>query len=439
GVVKNGKILFSGGFGVKNINSKEPVNESTIFHMASVSKPYVATAIMQLVEAGKVELDKPVITYLPYFRLDELRYKEITVDQMLTHTSGMPDVMDYEWGQDEKATGALTRYTRSLKNEKLIAAPGEKWQYSNMAFEVLGNLVEQVSGLRFDEYMRKNILDPLKMKQSSFLIDEKYKSLYADPHIRNLTIQASEIYPYNPKHAPSSTLHSNAVDMCRWAIANLNRGQYENSRILKVASYNLLWQAHSTASDDISIGLSWFMSKKNERVRIHHGGGDLGFSTYLCLEPKTMSAVVVLTNHDYSPVEAINDGIWAMLDGQEPALPKTPILIVLSKVLVGNNVEAAIENYNDLRKNSPEDYNFSEVQLNILGYNLLASERVREAIEIFKLNVQVFPLSSNTYDSLGEAYMAADEKNAAIVNFEKSIELNPDNENGKRMLEKLKK
>ena len=167
GIVKDGQIYYTKGFGVMNTKTKDPVTENTIFHMASVSKPFVATAIMQLVEAGKVELNKPVVGYIPYFEVTGIKHLKITVQQMLTHTSGMPDVMDYEWGQPEEPADALMRYTKSLKDEKLIFAPGEKWQYSNMAFEVLGHLIEKVSGLSFEEYIRKNILDPLGMKQSS--------------------------------------------------------------------------------------------------------------------------------------------------------------------------------------------------------------------------------------------------------------------------------
>ncbi len=242
GVVKNGEIYYTKGFGVQNIETKVPVSESTIFHMASVSKPFVATAIMQLVEAGKVNLDDPVVNYLPYFKINDDRYREITVRQMLTHTSGMPDVMDYEWGEVEKPAGALTRYTLSLKDKKLIFDPGEKWAYSNMAFEVLGNLIEKVSGMSFEGYITQNILAPLKMNQSNFLVDQRYQLLYTDGHIRQLNIEVSPTYPYNPKHAPSSTLHSNSVDMCRWAIANLNRGEYQNQRILKATSYSQLWK-----------------------------------------------------------------------------------------------------------------------------------------------------------------------------------------------------
>jgi CubicO group peptidase (beta-lactamase class C family) len=438
GVVKDGKVYYTKGFGVKNIDKPEAVTASTLFHMASVSKPFVATALMQLAESGKVDLDQPVVRYLPYFKLDDPRCREITLRQMLTHTSGMPDVMDYEWGKKSDPEGALTRYTLSVKNEKLLFAPGEKWAYSNMAFEVLGNVIEKVSGLSFADYMTKNILTPLQMNQSSFLIVDKYRPLYAAPHVRRLAMEVSEIYPYNPEHAPSSTLHSSVNDMCRWALANLRRGQLDNRRILPALSYNQLWKVYQAAYDDYKIGLSWFLSEKDGELIVSHGGGDLGFATHFSMKPRQMAAVVVLTNHDYSPVQAISDGIWALLEDKEAELPKTPILIMLSKRLINGDAQTALATYDDLKRNHPDQYNFGEAQLNILGYQLLAAGRTAEAIEIFKLNVSAFPESANPYDSLGEAYMKAGQTDLAIENYQKSILLNPDNENGKQMLEKLR-
>jgi tetratricopeptide (TPR) repeat protein len=120
-------------------------------------------------------------------------------------------------------------------------------------------------------------------------------------------------------------------------------------------------------------------------------------------------------------------------------LPKTPILIVLSKIMLEHDVQTAIKKYEYLKKNQPNDFNFSEAQLNILGYNLMVHKRMNDAIEILKLNVKAFPGSFNPYDSLGEAYLLNGDKELAIKNYEMSVELNPDHENGKRILEELKK
>ena len=111
------------------LDKDDPITTRSLFHMASITKPFVATSIMQLVEIGKIDLDAPVVKYLPYFHMADERYKTITARQLVTHTSGMPDVEDYEWQKPQYDEGALERYVRRLSKLKLAFAPGEKFQY----------------------------------------------------------------------------------------------------------------------------------------------------------------------------------------------------------------------------------------------------------------------------------------------------------------------
>jgi CubicO group peptidase (beta-lactamase class C family) len=140
GIIENNRVVYAAAFGVRNISRKDdPITTRSLFHMASFTKPFVATSIMQFVEHGKIDLDAPVVKYLPYFRMADERYKVISVRQMVTHTSGIPDVDDNEWEKPQYDETALERYVRSLSNLKLDFAPGERFQYSNMAFEILGD------------------------------------------------------------------------------------------------------------------------------------------------------------------------------------------------------------------------------------------------------------------------------------------------------------
>ena len=169
GIVKDDEIVYAKAFGFADVETKKPATIRTLYHMASISKPFVATAIMQLVEQDKINLDSPIVTYLPYFKLDSEYYEKITIKQMLSHISGMPDVNDYEWDNPAYDEGALERYVRSLVSEKMHSAPGEKFAYSNMAFECLGDVIAKVSGTSFAEYEKKFILDPAGMNESTFL------------------------------------------------------------------------------------------------------------------------------------------------------------------------------------------------------------------------------------------------------------------------------
>lgn len=143
GVVYNKEVIYTKGFGLKNVDTKEPTDENSLFHMASVSKTFVATGIMQLVEKGKINLDECLIEYLPYFKLKDKRYKKITIRQLLCHISGMPDEDDYEWDKPQYDEEALERYVRSISERELMWEPGEKFSYSNIAYEILGMLLKK--------------------------------------------------------------------------------------------------------------------------------------------------------------------------------------------------------------------------------------------------------------------------------------------------------
>lgn len=297
GIVENGKVIYAKGFGVTKLGDDKPITSKSLFHMASVTKPFVAIAIMQLVERGKINLDAHVTEYLPYFRMKDERFATITVRQMLGHISGMPDVEDYGWDKPEYDDGALERYVRSLSDLSLIAAPGEKFQYSNIAFEILGDVIAKVSGASFESYVQRNILEPLGMKNSTLLIREASPKLLTSPHVPGEAgVIVSQIFPYNRAHAPSSTLYSNIDDMNRWAMANLNRGELQGKRILKPSSYDLLWKAQMDAGRRGQVGLSWFLTKRNDHRVIYHGGSDVGFNSYLILAPDDSISIVAMSN-----------------------------------------------------------------------------------------------------------------------------------------------
>ena len=161
-VAKDGKIVYAKGFGVKDLRSREPITPDSLFHMASVSKTFVATAIVQLLEQGKIQLDDPVRTYLPYFQLKDPRFKQITIRHLLTHTAGLPylenENRNFDWDRPEYDSGALERYVRRLHEVKMIAAPGEQFSYSDMGFEILGDVIAKVSQQSFSDYVKVQFL-----------------------------------------------------------------------------------------------------------------------------------------------------------------------------------------------------------------------------------------------------------------------------------------
>ncbi|WP_153796624.1 serine hydrolase domain-containing protein [Foetidibacter luteolus] len=296
-ITKDTDIVYTKAFGVKNTDTKKKLEPYNTFHIASISKTFTATAVMQLYETGKIDINKPLVTYLPYFKMKDERYKDITIKEMLNHTSGMPDVDDYEWYKGIKDEGAAERYARSLSDSMLISKPVTEFHYSNIAFDIMADLIAKVSGMSFEKYVKENILTPLEMYESSFYYPEIKKSFRTSPHIGNPP-KVIAIYPYNRMHAPSSTLNTNVLEMSHWAIANMYKGKYKSTQILTEETHAMMMTPTFVRNKEqnISIGLSWFMYPYKGMTNYEHGGSDDGYRSLLTLIPEKKIGIIILSN-----------------------------------------------------------------------------------------------------------------------------------------------
>jgi CubicO group peptidase (beta-lactamase class C family) len=320
GVWKDGKVVYARGFGVLAEGGRQEITPASVFHVASISKTFVTTGVLQLMEQGKVKLDDPVTTYVPYFQLKDPEYRAITLRQLLSHTAGMPDVTDYEWNRPEYDDKALERYIRGLKDSTLIAKPAEKWQYSNIGFELLADLIATVSGEPFEAYVQRHILTPAGMRHSTFLMTDVDSANLATGHVQgNAGTERSAYYPYNRRHAGSSTLHSNLEDMLRWGAINAARGTLDGKRILQPATYDLAWKSEIDITSfyhemmrqmkmdlplrKVDMGLGWFSMDYNGNKWMNHNGSDRGFRSALFISPERQTVLVVFANHSNANVE----------------------------------------------------------------------------------------------------------------------------------------
>ena len=336
GIIKDGKLTYAKGFGTARLekgengtptevgasNVDKPITTRSLFHMASVTKPFVATAIMQLVEQRKIDLDAPLVKYLPYFRLADDRYRSITIRQMLNHTSGIPEEVRGTWEHPEYDDGALERYVRSLTNLSMTGAPGEKFAYSSMAFDILGDVIAKVSGQTFEDYVRQNIFKPLGMNDSTLLLREANPALLTSPHVKARDeIVVSRAFPYNRTQAPSSTLYSNIEDMSRFIIANLNRGELDGHRILQVSTCELMWKPVTDAKvlGNLQIGLTWYQQMYKGHRLIIHSGGDIGFESLVVFAPDDAAGLVMMTNFGSEAEEILSEFATIAVPAMIPA------------------------------------------------------------------------------------------------------------------------
>jgi CubicO group peptidase (beta-lactamase class C family) len=302
-----------------NLDTHIPMHIDALFHHASVTKLFVATALLQLRDHAKLDLDAPVVSYLPYFRLNDPRYRTITVRQMMQHNSGMPDTEEFEWENPNYDEAALENYVRSISDLALESEPGTRCAYSNIAYEVLGDVIAKVSGLSFEEYIAQNILVPLGMKTATLLLRQADMDLMATPHTHTPypegPVRVSTVFPYNREHGPSSTLYASVLDTSRFALAYLNGGALDGMQLLSAETIAEMWDPTVTTGKTYwkGIGLTWFVSEMVGQKIVGHDGEDVGFSSGLSLAPALGSGVIVLCNADGTNIEEDGDAILALL------------------------------------------------------------------------------------------------------------------------------
>jgi len=428
-VAEDGNIIFSKGFGYADMENKIPNKTDTKFRLASVTKQFTATLIMQLVEKGKIKLEGRLSDYLSYYRKDI--GEKVTIHQILSHTSGLANYTDNQKFMTEEVKNKVAPKDFVLKycSEDLVFEPGTKWAYSNSGYFILGLVIEEVTGKTYEENLHENIFTPLGMTNSGLEhTDKTYEN-----KAKGYTNILGEFLParFLEMSIPYSagSIYSTVEDMFKW-----DRALYAE-KILKNESKEKMFTPVLN-----NYGYGWGISEQPigdlKKKVIAHSGGIFGFSSLEFRLVDDNKFVMVLNNFEDGTINQLTLGIVNILYGLEPSKPKQSLALMLSKAIKEKGVKDAIAEISAL-KDKKDGYRINEGEFNNLGYRLLQEGMIKEAIEVFRLNVEIFPDSFNVYDSLGEAFATAGDKENAIANYKKSIELNPENESGKKMLEKL--
>ncbi len=438
-LVREGKTAWIAGYGYADVASKRPVTADTAFNIGSISKTIAAWGVMKLVEDGAIDLDAPVASYLTRWHLPSSEFDNsgVTMRRLLSHTAGLslhgyPGFLPSE--DLPTIEQSLSGNTNGSGDVHLIMPPGTKWKYSGGGFTIAQLIVEEVTGQRFAEFMTSEVLEPLGMTSSSYVWNAMVERLAAVPYG-----SLAEPIP-GPRFTATAAagLQTSLEDFTRFALASMS-GARPNlaSGVLQPATVAMM-QERVPASPNYGLGYGIFEVLGDKRA-VGHGGANAGWMARFLVVPETGDGLVVMTNstnggavHNYLFCE------WGHAELQETGRCRKPIARIIVSVIEQRGVGAAVAHYRHLRQSDPDGYVVSEGQLNQLGYGLLQAGRVDDAVVIFQLNVETFPEASNTYDSLGEAYMVRGDKELAIANYEKSLELNPDNQNAKTVLQRLR-
>ena len=334
-IVVGDQIVHTGAIGVAD-GSGRPVTADTPFVLASVSKALTATAVMQLVEAGQIEFDAPVQRYVPWFRVaDEAASARITIAQLLHHASGLPSV---PVTNDDQDGGALERGVRALASEQLLFDPGTGYHYTNADYDVLGFVVQAVSGTAFDRYVEEHIFQPLGMSHSHVLPADAVADGASEGFYRwfGLLTMPTRV-PQPRSEGPAGMMYSSANDMGRWIIANLNGGLAEGARIISAAGMDTLHAPVTESSDEFhAYAMGWDVRPYWEALvvageppadypipaLVEHGGAAPNGHTYVGLVLERGWGFAVLMNTfdeaDQDPFLHVEQGIQRILAGKEP-------------------------------------------------------------------------------------------------------------------------
>lgn len=433
-VIKNGKVAWYKGFGVRNINSSEQVDENTIFDGASLTKPLFAYFTMLMVDKEIIELDTPIVEYMakekienylgrfgysinqPGFRYDW--FSKITPRHILSHSAGLAH---WEIHVEEKP-----------EVYPIYSEPGTKFKYSAEGYFILQKIIEDILGESLDILMHKYVFEPLKMDNSYLVWNEKIKSNAAFGH-NIINVPAESLREAKDAHAGGS-LYSTARDYAKFLAAVLN------GKLLTKKLQMIMFTPIVNIEPNLPYAPGFSLDESSNGTCIWHTGDYVSFRNFAMADTKTKTGVVYFTNSFYG-LQLYTEIIDMVFEGDHPvascdflryyrSLKATHMLML--------DVDKALEFISS--ESFKESWAFTNIEntFNYIAVEFMKENKFDEVIKIYKYKTNNFPVTAKDWSTLGEAYMKTGQNELAIEAYEKSLELEPNNTKAKENLIKLK-
>lgn len=438
-VIEDYKIAWAKGYGTIGIGSSAVVTTKTLFQAGSISKPVAATGVLYLVEHGKLSLDEDVNAKLKTWKVPENEFtkeQKVTLRRLMSHTGGLTVHGFPGYDVDDKIPTLVQIFNGEKPANtapiRVDVVPGTLERYSGGGVTIEQQLMMDVTGKAFPELMRETVLDKLGMTDSGYeqpLPAARAAMTAIGTYSAGKQVHGNwHIYP----EMAAAGLWTTPTDLAKFAIEIANSRHGKSNRVL---SQKMTEEMLTPVMD--GAGLGFFVEKENPG-QFGHGGADEGFQALLTMNSETGKGVAIMADSDngitvadYVLRRVAQEYAWNYkFEGGE-----APNLRIIAGV---RGAQAALDRYAGMRKTGELQGERAEASLNQLGYSLLYSGHEKDAVTVFQKNVQEFPQSSNVYDSLGEAYAKVGEKDLAIANYEKSLQLDPKNKNAVERLKKLR-
>jgi CubicO group peptidase (beta-lactamase class C family) len=425
-VSRGGEVIYRRALGIADCSSGEENAIDTVFSTASITKPFTALAIMMLADEGQLDLRSPVRQLLPAFP-----YPEVTVEHLLTHTSGIPNYAHDPRFQAyldglEKGTAVAADVVRWLERESpaLEFVPGERRRYSNTGYVVLARILEVESGLDYGEFLEHRIFGPVGMERTFvWTRSDAATDRWSRGHERSLDRRTRQ--PFVSRHGRDldrilgdSGIHSTVDDLFKLDQA-LYTDELVSSELLERAFEPFRLRDGSLGK----CGYGWFIRSEPGGPRlVWHGGIGGGYLTSFHRELDERNTVIILSNgtSHHLTIDGLANAILDVLNDRAPGPPRVPISHPVAATLFAEGPDAATALYRTLLDSASDGYLSGESELNLLGYRLMWAGHLEKARAILELNAEEFPSSANVYDSLGDLYLA--EARAA---YQRALEIDP--------------
>ena len=437
-VIDNYKIAWTKTYGVTEPGEKTAVTAKTLFQAGSISKPVAATGMLALVQQGKLSLDEDVNQKLKTWKVPENQFtkeQKVTLRRLASHSAGLTVHGFPGYDVDEKIPTLVQIFNgekpANTEPIRVDFVPGTNERYSGGGITIEQQLMMDVSGKQFPALMKETVLDKIGMTDSSYeqpLPTDRAAWTAGGGYADGKEVHGKwHVYP----EMAAAGLWTTPTDLAKFAIEIALSRLGKSNRVLTEATAK---EMLTPQSKDFGIG---FGLNKEHPGEFGHDGSDEGFQAVLVMNYETGQGAALMANSDHGVLVA-EEYLRSVAKEYHWKYPTEPRSALLQLQLIGKykGVDAMLSKFDELKnsgKSQPQEY-----VLNMVGYDYMRENKNQEAVRIFQKNVQEYPDSSNVYDSLGEAYAAAGNKQLAIESYEKSIKLDPKNQNGIDRLKKLK-
>ncbi|MCH8246257.1 MAG: serine hydrolase [Bacteroidetes bacterium] len=411
-------VIYRKAFGLANREWGIPNTPETVFTIASLGKAFTAALVLQLVEEGRVALDDPISKHLTSYRADI--GERVTIHHLMSHTAGIP------WGPDlwpnEKFTVpySLDELVESANQEELAFEPGTDFRYCNSCYNLLGAMIEEVTGNTFEDELQRRILDPLDMTDTGLVEHNRILERRASGYNRLATGEWVRAPLQDQSYAKGAGgMYSTVDDLYKW-----DHALYDND-FLSLESQELMFTAYIRSS-----GYGWSVGAYARNgvdglKKFASGfGGTRGYASLMARLMDDRAVVIALGNMRPIPQSRLGNNIWNTLLDFDESLPEPSGTESLYQTLLTDGVQAAVAKY---RTMEVEETAPSAAAINSAAYYYLESNRAAESIEISKFNLALHPDYAGAYVRLGEAYRQRRNIDLAARQFEKALEIDPEN------------